>query len=88
MEFASKPQWGQAFAALTFGVALIALQATPAEARRPDDHDWHRREAAAHHYWHGRPGPGVVYAPPVVYEPPPPVEESPGLSLVVPINIR
>ncbi len=69
-----------------FAVILAATAAQAAPHHR--DRDWHRHEVYAHHYWHGRPNPRVVYAPPVVYEPPPPVEESPGLSLVIPINIH
>lgn len=77
-------------ASLMLGV-LIAVASHPAAADpRQGDRDWRGHEARAHRYWHGPhyvPEPGVVYAPPVVYEPPPPVE-SPGLNLIIPLNIR
>jgi len=78
------------------GVATAALMVTtfasPAHAARFVDRDWQRHEVVAHRYWHHphyRPAPGVVYAPPVVYEPPPPpVEESPGINLIIPLHIH
>jgi hypothetical protein len=76
---------------LTRGAIYVALSAiltvayvAPAHA----DRDWDRHAQNAHrdwHHWHGRPG--YVEAPPVVYAPPV-VESSPGLNLILPINIR
>jgi hypothetical protein len=46
----------------------------------------HERRAREWHHGHPVPVPEVVYAPPpVVYAPPPP---SPGINLVIPLDIR
>jgi len=72
------------------GLACVMVIAAPAMAVPPhDDREW--RDHARHaRDWH-RPHPvvvesaPVVYAPPaVVYEPPP----SPGLNLIIPLNLR
>ncbi len=82
--------------AVTLGLLGI-VAATTARADEWNDHerhaqDWHNRHR--HHHDHDRPviveEPNVVYAPPVIVEPPPAPEEdsSPGLNIVIPINIR
>ena len=63
-------------------VLMVLAVAAPAYADEWRDHEGHARD------WHrGHPHPVYdVYAPPaVVYAPPPP---SPGISLILPINIR
>jgi hypothetical protein len=79
---------GKTGACLALGILMAVSTIGFAHAA---DRDWQRHEVAAHRdwhdHWHGHPGPGVVYAPPVVYAAPPPVE-SPGLNLILPINIR
>ncbi|HZB93971.1 MAG TPA: hypothetical protein VE397_21160, partial [Stellaceae bacterium] len=76
-----------AAALLVFAGAIVA-PCVPARAdpprrddRRDDRHD--HRPPPRHYY---RPEPGPVYAPPVVgYAAPAP---SPGINLIVPLNIR
>jgi hypothetical protein len=58
------------------------------ERGRGYDRDWRAHETHARGYWR-RPShdPHVIYAPPMVYAPPP-MEQSPGLNLVFPLNFH
>lgn len=64
------------------------LQRERAEEER-HEREWRAHEAAARHWRHihvVEHAPTVVYAPPpVVYAPP---EPSPGINLIIPLNIR
>ena len=91
----------EAATGLALGIVLIAATAAAAPVHPDDQHnrghavharygagdrDWRAHEGNAHRYWNGSYWePGVIYAPPVVYEPP---YESPGINLIVPLNIR
>jgi len=86
---------------IAVGAAMTAMAADrPNEARANENRNvsngrqqnernsWqdHERQNRARHRRHPEPEYGVVYAPPpVVYAPP---EQSPGLSLVFPLNFR
>ena len=74
-----------------FGVLLSmpSLTVAHADPRGHYDRGWEAHEVHARRDWHRpHPHPYAVYSPPVVYAPPPPVEESPGINLILPLNFR
>jgi hypothetical protein len=85
--------------ALAVTAGLLSFAATAARADDWHDHEEHARDwHEKHHHHHGhayghdhdRPviveEPNVVYAPPVVVEQP--REESPGITLTIPLNFN
>lgn len=86
------PCWPKIIGCLALGIALITATAAQADNRRGQhqDRDWNNHQQRAHRYWNQpsfQPEPSVVYAPPVIYSPPAAYEE-PGISLILPLNIR
>ena len=80
---------GFAYAAVILGVSMGSALA------KDEKHDRDHRDDRGRHdpNWHEDGGyysgpPPVVYAPPPVYAAPPQYYSSPGISIVLPLNIR